>query len=410
MNSELKFLLRDKANLLWLGLAFLLSSSAIILGLREVQLQEAEITELIALDQAEQELILSEQSDWGGLAYYTFHLTYDRPSAFSFAAMGQRDLLPWKHRLRMLALEGQIHESDTRNPDFALVGRLDYAFLLSVIAPLLVVLMLHDLRSSEKTAGRLEWLEASAISSQGLWRKRATLRIALLVTAILIPLWLGGLIAGTSLFILVKTTLLTVIYLGFWAVVSLWLCRPSASNTKNLAVMTGIWILCCGFIPMILAESINRLHDLPKGSEILLTQRETVNDAWDLPKEDTFRPFLQRYPEYTGHTTVERGFAWKWYYAFQQVGDQAAEQLSQSYTQGRLAKEATADGWSWVSPATLVQRALHQWAETDTRAMIQYEEDVRSFHKNLREYYYPKLFFQQEFDASEVSNRPRYRN
>ena len=34
-----------------------------------------------------------------------------------------------KHRIRALALEGQIYERDTGNPVLALTGRFDFAFL-----------------------------------------------------------------------------------------------------------------------------------------------------------------------------------------------------------------------------------------------------------------------------------------
>lgn len=39
--------------------------------------------------------------------------------------MGQRDVQPWKHRIRLLALESQIYERDVGNPSIALVGRFD---------------------------------------------------------------------------------------------------------------------------------------------------------------------------------------------------------------------------------------------------------------------------------------------
>ena len=139
MMRELKFMFRDKAVWVWLSMAFVFSVAAVSLGLNEVSQQRAEIAELQQLDQIERQAALSNQSDWGSAAYYTFHLTYDPPSDFAFAAMGQRDVNPWKHRVRMLALEGQIYETDANNPDFALIGRFDFAFIASLIAPLLVI-------------------------------------------------------------------------------------------------------------------------------------------------------------------------------------------------------------------------------------------------------------------------------
>jgi len=130
MMRELKFMLRDKSVLVWLSLAFVFSTAAVILGMSEVRQQNKELAELKQLDRMERETVLSSQSDWGSAAYYTFHITYDPPSDFAYAAIGQRDVSPWKHRIRMLALEGQIYETDSSNPDFALVGRFDFAFIV----------------------------------------------------------------------------------------------------------------------------------------------------------------------------------------------------------------------------------------------------------------------------------------
>ena len=409
MTNELKFLFRDKAALLWLGLAFVLSVAAVSLGLREVSLQKAQITELVALDKVEQDVILAEHSDWGSVAYYTYHMTYDPPSDFAFAAMGQRDSLPWKHRIRMLALEGQIHESDAVNPDFALVGRFDFAFLLSLLAPLLVILLLYDIRSGEKTAGRMELLEASAGSGQKLWTRRAILRVGLLALTILVPLWIGGFVTGSALITLIKASLLTMGYLAFWSVLCLWIARAKYTGARNLTVLTGLWLIICAVLPALITEVTTRAVPVPDGGDIIMTQREAVNDAWDLPKEDTFEPFVERHPDMAPYTEMGGGFEWKWYYAFQQVGDQTAEPLSQAYTDGRKRRGELAGRLSLISPAGFVQNRMEVWADTHSGAALDYEAHIRSFHGSLREYYYPRLFDGRDYDVQEVSARPIYK-
>jgi len=136
---ELRFLMRERSALLWLGLAFMSATIAVVLGLKEVSEQRTTIADLITADQVEREVVKKDLADWGSAAYYSFHLTFDEPSNFAFAALGQRDLSPWKHRIRMLALEGQIYESDTTNPDFALIGRIDFAFVASLLLTLTLV-------------------------------------------------------------------------------------------------------------------------------------------------------------------------------------------------------------------------------------------------------------------------------
>ena len=214
------------------------------LGVNEVKHQKAEIAELLQLDQIERETTLAKQSDWGSAAYYTFHTTYSPPSDFAYAALGQRDVIPWKHRIRMLALEGQIYETDTNNPDFALTGRFDFAFVASIIAPLLVVLLLFDLRSSEHTAGRLKLIEASTGSARRLWLQRAWLRVTALLVALCLPVVAVGAMLGAPMTTLALCVVVVYAYLIFWMVLTLWLSR--AEQTGGVQSNDGVGRMAAG--------------------------------------------------------------------------------------------------------------------------------------------------------------------
>ncbi|MFK8048610.1 MAG: DUF3526 domain-containing protein [Halioglobus sp.] len=400
MMREFRFMLRDKAVWVWLLLAFVFSVAAITLGLNEVGQQRAEIAELKQLDRIERKITLAEQSDWGSAAYYTFHITYDPPSDFAYAALGQRDVSPWKHRIRMLALEGQIYETDANNPDFALIGRFDFAFIASLIAPLLVVILLFDLRSGEQIAGRLRLIETSTNSPQKFWLMRAGLRIGSLAVALCVPMLVGGLISGSSGLTLALCVMAVCSYLGFWMVLTLWLTPAERTGSYNLTIMLGIWLLLCAVIPATLTQVIEQVVPLPNGGEIVLTQREAVNDAWDLPREETYQPFLEHHSEWADDIewNDEDGFEWKWYYAFHQVGDQTVEPLSQAYRSGQARRDDIAKWFSLISPATLLQRTMERLAGSDMRTAIGYEQSVRDFHKKLRAWHYPKLFKLESYD------------
>jgi len=401
MMREFRFMFRDKAVWVWIALAFVFSLTAITLGMSEISQQRSELAELHKFDKVEREVALDDQSDWGSAAYYTFYLTSDAPSDFAFAAIGQRDVSPWKHRIRMLALEGQIYETDSNNPDFALIGRFDFAFVATLLAPLLVILLLFDLRSGEQAAGRLRLIEASAVNSKTLWRMRATLRVGCLAVALCLPLIIGGLLLGTSIATLLLCILALSVYLIFWTWLTLILTPATRTGAYNLTVMLGIWLLIGAIIPATLTQTIERAVPLPDGGEIILTQREAVNDAWDLPKEATYDPFMARHPDWVNYTAwdPDDGFEWKWYYAFQQVGDQTVEPLSLAYREGRRKRDHLAMWSSVISPATAMQRSLEHLAKTDMKAAMDYEQRVREFHTELRNWHYPRLFQGQPFEA-----------
>ncbi len=408
MIRELRFLAKDHGALFWLALAFVLSVVAVSFGVAEVRDQQETIATLIEEDAADRANALETQEDWGGAAYYAFHLTYAPPSNFAFAAMGQRDSSPWKHRVRMLALEGQIHEADTRNADFGLVGRFDFAFLAASLAPLLLILLLYDLRASERTANRHDLLVATAGSSRRLWFPRAFVRVAALALLLLIPLWGGALIESASLAVTAQASLILIGALAVWWLIVELVSRIKASPSVLLTSLIGVWLALAIVVPALSKTFIEANNPVPNGGEILLLQRETVNDAWDLPKEDTMTPFIAEHPELANYTGMESAFEWKWYYAFQQVGDQKVAPLANAYRDARFARDRQAGMVSLLSPTSFVERAFENLAGTDAASMIAYEDGVRGFHGQLRAFYYPPMFKGEPFDRAVLDSLPDY--
>ena len=405
---ELSFLLRQRAIAALLVLALLLSSLSISTGLTEIAHQRATIERIALADKADRENAMAKAEDWGGVAYSSFHLTYLPPSDLAFAALGQRDLSPWKHRVNLLALEGQIHAADTANPELALAGRIDFAFIVSVLAPLLVILLLHDLRAGERAAGRHDLLIATAGRSGGLWPMRASALVATLAVCLLLPFWVGAALASTQLAKVLAVSLLVCVHLLFWAAVSYWAGARAAAGSVILTGLVGFWLLLTAILPAITRVSIERAISIPAGGDIVLTQREVVNDAWDLPKNVTMEAFIARHPEWENEAQIDRPFEWKWYYAFQQVGDQSAETLSTNYRKGIHERDRAASLAAFVSPPVLIDRTLQGLAGTDTRAALAYETTVRDFHARLRTWLYPKLFLEEPFDRAALSDLPAY--
>lgn len=409
ITREARFLARDRGALFWLALAFLLSIVAVSFGIAEVREQRETIATLIEEDAADRANALAGHEDWGSAAYYAFHLTYAPPSQFAFAALGQRDSKSWKHRVRMLALEGQINEADTRNADFGLVGRFDFAFLAASVAPLLLILLLYDLRASERMMRRHDLLVATAGSKGSLWLPRALVRVAALALLLLLPLWLGAFVEGAGFGMTLQASAIVIGSLLIWWLIIELVGRIDASPSVLLTSLVGVWLALAIVIPAISKASIEAANPVPDGGEILLLQRETVNDAWDLPKVATMEPFVERHPEYGDHAEIgEMGFEWKWYYAFQQAGDQAAEPLVQQYRAARLQRDQDAGLASLLSPPSLVERSFERLADTDTLSMIAYEDSVRAYHGELRAFYYPLMFPEEPFDRELLEALPAY--
>lgn len=405
---EWQFMLRQRYILVLLVCTFLISGFSVISGLNEVDQQLQTIERLRLADNEDRSDAQAKYNDVGLLAYYSFHLTYSPPSDLAFAALGERDIYPWKHRIRMLALEGQIYESDAQNAELAQAGKIDFVFVLSALAPLLIILLFHDLYASERTSGRHDLLVTTARSSFALWGARVAVRFCSVLVCLMVPFYVGTWLSGTSGVSVLLTSLWCVAYLVFWTVLSVWWCKHASSAPRVASGLIGVWVFLTFVIPILGDLAINQTIHAPEGGEIVLTQREAVNDAWDLPKKTTMDAFLATHSKWKNHVEMQSMFEWKWYYAFQQVGDQTAASLSQEYQTAAKRKYDLAGYVSLFSPPLLLQRHLTRIANTDAVAAFEYEQQIREFHKQIRLFYYPWLFTQPEIDIAGLAAMPSF--
>lgn len=407
-SRELKFFLKQRFAVSLILVLTMLSAYSVWSGIMEVKRQQATIDRLMTADRADRLKEQKNGSDFGYVAYKSFHFTYDRPSRAAFMAMGVRDVYPWKHRIRMLALEGQIYETDAANAELAQSGSFDFAFLLSVIVPLFIILMMHDLRASEKAAGRYDLLLTTSGHGHAVWWSRAVVRACLIFLALFIPFLFGALLTGVHGSMILWVLLIASGQIIFWTLLCIWISAKPYTGPTLASGLLAVWMVTTFVIPPLGDAAIESLVPVPKGGDIVLTQREAVNDAWDLPKEATMTPFVAKHPEWADYTKINRPFEWKWYYAFQQVGDQKASALSGKRREAILRWDTLAGYLAVLSPAALVERFLTRAAATDVKAAMAYQQNIRDFHASLRAFYYPLLFKDQAYDPALLKELPHY--
>jgi len=405
---ELRFLARQTSSVVALGLLIVLATASLLLGRAEIERQEDAIDRMRAMDVTERAALVDTFEEYGGAAYYNFYATWDEPSELAFTALGQRDVTPYMLRVRLLALEGQIYETDTLNPELGLSGRFDYEFVAAFLLPLFVVFLLHDLISSERESGRLPLLTATAGSAMRLWVPRAGLKALGATLCVLLPFWVIAAIDGVGVSSSLTVSLIVVAQIAFWSVLMLWLARLPRPSSAIAAILVSLWLLLSLLIPLIGKFGVDRVSPVVDGADIALLQREAVNDAWDLPKAATMDRFFEAHPEWSDTPPLNEQWHWKWYYAFQHVGDLTARDLSSAYRQSIAERDRLSGIVAFLSPAVAVQRALQGAAKTGVRAALEYDRRIRDYHTALREFYYPLLFTERPFDAAALEKAPLF--
>lgn len=408
---ELRLLVRQRLTVAALALLTVLTIAALAAGMAEVSRQRVTIA---AIPTAQAEDIaavadyVDQSKDAGSAAYYSFHPTWDPPSPLAFAAIGMRDVSPYILRIRALGLEAQIHDGDIFNPELALPGRFDFAFVLVFLAPLFVIALFHDLVSSEREAGRQRTLDSMPHGGKALWRRRTALRFVLIWSALALPFTVAASIEGVGLTTLLIVPALIAAYLFFWVGIATLIGRLKWSSVANAATLAAAWLVLVLVIPTLANVAINRVIPVDQGAEIALAQREAVNGAWEIPREETMRRFYASHPRWADSPPLGTAFHYKWYLAFHQNGDESVADRVRDYRAGLEARDAAGRALGWILPSVGVQSLLTRLARTDLTAQLAYQDRIRAYHRRLREFYYAYLFRDRPFGKPDFARAPTF--
>lgn len=419
--NHLKFELRQIAHsrlaLAAIALLLLLSALSVWTGLQAVARQQATLERIAASHARDFEAIAAKQLKGkadgalaGSVGYYLPHLTVNPPSPLAFAAIGQRDLQPSALRVRLLGLHAQLYESEAINPELAMPGRFDFAFVLVYLTPLFVIALMHDLVTSEREAGRLRLLASLPAGAANTWRRRVGLRYGLVWLAALLPVAVGAALAGAGIAGFALIALVATLYLGFWFGLAAWVAARARTSAGSAATLLACLVGLSMILPTLADAAIARLSPVSKGVELALAQRQAVHNGWDIPKPVTFEKFFRSHPEWKGTPPVEGRFHWKWYYAMHQAGDDAVAADVAQYRASLQAREDwTARVGLLLAPVN-VQVLLHRLADSDLAAQLAYQERIGEFHARLRRFFYPYLFQERAMTVEDIRKLPVYQN
>jgi ABC-2 type transport system permease protein len=408
---EWRLLVRSRLAVAAALMLALLAAAAVASGMAEVARQRAVIQRIQPQQVEDVSAIVkwaAPKGDPGDAAYYTFHATWDPPSDLAFAALGFRDVAPYVLRVRALGLEAQLYEGEQYNPELALAGRFDWAFVLVYLAPLFVIALFHDLISGEREAGRLRVLEATAGGSRRLWWRRGLLRFALLWVAVALPFLVGAALSGAGALAVAAAIGLAGLYIAFWTVIAVLVGRAGRSSVANAATLAASWLVLTLVLPAVAQVAISAAVPVRQGVELTLAQREQVHRAWDIPKAETMRRFFASHPQWADTAPLGDAFHWKWYFAFHEVGDEAVAPQVAEYRRRLAARDRATSALGWFLPPVGVQAALAGLANTDLKAQLAYQDRVRDYHRRLRKFYYPYLFRDRPFGAADYARAPRF--
>jgi ABC-2 type transport system permease protein len=410
--AELRLLLRTAPLPIVCGSLFLAGLLALWTGQRRVDRFEAELAGLPAQYETQQEVVarqFSPDGEAGYVAYYTFFPTHHPLPPLAPLSAGVRETTPGVLWVRLLGLEGQLYDGILANPVLQSLGDFDLAFVLTVLAPLALLVLGHDVLTRDREQGRLALVLAQGASPASLVTVRLALRFAA-VAATTLGLCAAGfvwfaVVPDADALLWVASSLL---HLVLWAGVTAVIAVAARSVVVGLAAALTTWVATVVLLPALFNLVVLALHPVPEGLEITVRQRQESHGSWDKPRAEIMEPYLELYPQWKDTPPVEGRFAWRWYYAMHELADRSVADAAQRYRDNLHARQAHLARLLWFAPTAYAQLLLNHHAGTDLDAHLAYLAQVRAFHQRLRDHFHPLAFAETRITPAQYADFPRF--
>lgn len=404
---ELKLFLRGGTA--WIGIAVLVITgfAGLYFGKTFTDNQKAAIEHAAVLQKKNTEKNVEHFGKDIGLVFFHNKFTMaSMPDNWAAFSTGQRDVNPYLISTTMLALEGQIYDTDIYNPVSLLLGNMDLSFVFIFLFPLVIIAFTYNLVSEHKESGIWSILRVQTAKLISVIRQKFIVRAILIVTIAVFLLITAIIYLQLNLNLtLLCVTLLLLIYLLFWFSVSLYVISLHKSSSFNASSLIALWVLICIVVPAALNLFLTKQYPIPEALQNVINQREGYHEKWDMPKEVTMQPFFARYPHLKKYPFPEdKSFSWYWYYGMQQMGDDEAAESQRAMNNKLSARQRFTRIAALFFPTIQTQLGINELAGTDLNTHLQFQNAYRKYHEQIRLHFYPSIFLEEDIHQTNIMN------
>jgi len=391
----IKNFLRSKG--LLFGLLLLFVTGLVSLHIGKIFLaQQATIVEKTADYQKEnhQQNIDYNYSEIGLLLYYIRFGIVNETPALAGLSIGHRDIQASVKNVNIRNLEEQKHSTKLLNPFYQLLGNMDFSFVLIYLFPLIIIGFCFNLLSEEKEGGTWRLILSQSENPQQVIRIKLFIRLASVLGTLLLLLIIGKFYLNIPLdAAFAAFGLMAILYVLFWFALTWWVVSLQKSSAQNALLLLLTWVSLTIVIPASVNALVVNLYPVPEAYSSVVESRDGYHTKWDLPKEPTIKKFTDHYPQFVQYKHPEgQSFGWFWYFAMQQMGDDAAAEATKAMKTKLQQRNTFSQTIGYLFPSMHTQLSLNALSRSDMTNYLNFMDALEKFHEEKRLYFYPKIF------------------
>ena len=317
---------------------------------------------------------------WAIWFSYPYH--FKKPSPAMVYSIGQSEQFGFYKRITFWAspYDADLAE-EIANPERLQTGTLDFAFALLFLMPLVLLVLLYNLKSAETEQGFMPLIEVQSASKDAWLLSRVSFYVLLLLLVSVALLFYGAILThviGQTGNAFGQMLFYTLVYLIFWSALYFLILRNSKSILGNTLQMTAVYLLFAFIIPAVVHQFLSIRHpanlmtdliDVRDQQEELYGQPDSVFQA----KLNVLFPEIVNSPVYRDST--KRGLARN--QSASALVNELKKASIQPIERENQVKNTFINSTFWFNPVSFFQNRFNLIAQTHYNDYQTYRKEIQ---------------------------------
>lgn len=316
-------------------------------------------------------------------AWMSENYAFKTPSPAMVYSIGQSEQYGYykKVTFRASPYDADLAE-EIANPERLQTGTLDFSFALLFLLPLVLLVLLYDIKSTETERGFMPLIEVQSGSATA-WLVARVGFYVVLVSVVLVGLLLYGAML-TNVFAQAsgafgQMLLYALIYLFLWSIAYFFIIRSSKSLIGTSLKMTGVYLLFAFIIP----ATVHQYLSITKPANLMLDfidVRDEQQAIYSLPDSTFYTQLENLFPDvvdspvYSDSVKIieARGES------YSALINEVKKASVQSIEAENQAKNKFIKSTFWFNPVSFFQNQFNHMAETHFDDYQRYRVDIQT--------------------------------
>ena len=325
----------------------------------------------------------------------------------AWLAIGQSDLTPNHETVSLFRLQGPPDSrAELDNPSLLLTGRLDLAFALIWLFPLVLLALTYDLIAGDRESGTLRFALAQGVPPWRWISMRALARGSPILALAGVATLLAGAGHGAGSFSRLLIALLVVFTYGaFWLALAAAVNMAARGAASAAASLGAAWVALVLIAPTLLNLAVETIYPVPSRPELVAAARRATNEAEQRGGE-VLQSFYRDHPELA--PPEQQADFISQHLAVQEEVGKAIDPVRRRFDEQLSQQQTLVSRWRFASPAIAAYEALTDLAGTGYWRQRAFREQVEEFKKTLAAFYAPKIHRRQPITSMDMAAFPRF--